>query len=216
MHYSKKPTTTQPMAAARAFCERAWIRPESVALLTQGMTPSAFLQQLLEKEHYTDAIRMMARQLSRRQAIWWGCLCLEHDRGADLTESESAILCASLCWVLAPSEEHRRAADKAARAEDASSPAGLLGRAVFWSSGSLSKPNYPKVPPPEGICAQGIASSLLLLAANYSDPLVRQRRRKEFLDLARLIRTGELHWKERTQDPPAPISKVEASVKVAS
>lgn len=216
MHYSKKPTITQPMAAARAFCERAWIRPESVALLTQGMTPSAFLQQLLEKEHYTDAIRMMAHHLSRRQSIWWGCLCLEHDRGADLTGSESAILSACLCWVLAPSEEHRRAADKVARAEDSSSPAGLLGRAVFWSSGSLSKPNYPKVPPPEGICAQGIASSLLLLAASYPDPFDRQRRRKEFLDLALLVRTGELHWNEKTQNPLAPFRKVETSVKVVS
>jgi hypothetical protein len=203
MHYSKNPFPKDASQAARAFCEQAWIKSKSIQLLTPGMSPAAFFKTLLDKQHYTDAIRMIAHRFSRRQAIWWGCLCLEHDHGKDLTETEAAVLLATLEWVLAPSDTARREAGKAARAEESDSPAGLLGKAVFWSGGSLSKPEYPPVPPPDDICARAVASSVLLLAAQYYQPEVRQARRKEFLDLAFLVETGKLHWESSAVKPEA-------------
>ncbi len=194
MHRSKSPFPKDRRQAARDFCETARIKAASVSLLAPEMSPATFLKELLDREHYTDAIRMLAHRLSRRQAIWWGCLCLEHDHGTDLTEIESAALTAATAWVIDPSDENRRVAGSAGKIAKTKTAAGALAKAVFWSGGSLSKPEYPCVPPPPDVCARGVASSILLLAANHRGHEFRQRRRKEFLDLGFQVEMGTLHW----------------------
>ena len=207
MHYSRHVPPDSALTAATEFCRRAKLKQRSLALLTADASPAAFLRTLLAKEHYADAIRMLAHRLSRREAVWWECLCLEHDSGERLTHEDQAALRAAVHWVTEPTEAHRRAAAEVATVR---TPAGLLAKAVFWSGGSVSRPEYPAVPPLPHVCAQTVAGSLLLASAMYPKPTQRQSRRKEFLDLGFLVESGALSWcraeasaPEQTKTAPA-------------
>ena len=77
--------------------------------------------------------------------------------------AESLALQAAQKWVLAQTDETRRAAYDAATAAPVGTPAGCAALAAFFSGGSLGPPDLAQgVPPPEDACAKAVAGSILM------------------------------------------------------
>jgi hypothetical protein len=65
-----------------------------------------------------------------REAIWWGCMCLQHACGDSLSLTEKAACRAAVQWVLQPTEENRAAAKAPADKAGPTNPAGALAAAA--------------------------------------------------------------------------------------
>jgi hypothetical protein len=83
-------------------------------------------------------------------------------------------------WVADPSEDHRRAAGKAAEQVGHSTPAGCVALAAFWSGGSLPPTDVPAVAPGDHLTARGVIGALML-AAVLKEPEKAQERYRQFL-----------------------------------
>jgi hypothetical protein len=111
---------------------------EAKKLLRDGMTPRQYLDVLLEKQQFVDAVRFLAHVLPKREAVWWACLCARSAAGSGAPAPQTAALQAAERWVADPSEANRRAAQDAAEAAELGTPAGCAAMAAFWSGGSMA------------------------------------------------------------------------------
>jgi hypothetical protein len=179
---------------AAEVCKKFPLGDEAKKLLTDTMAPKQFLDVLLEKKHYHDAIRLLANAVPKREAVWWACLCARSIVGAKPEPKVAAALQAAEKWVADPSEDNRRAAMPLAEAAEFGTPAGCAAVAAFWSGGSLGPPNVPPVPPPDHLTAHGAACAVLL-AAVASQPEKAPDKYKKFLALGVEVASGTNKWK---------------------
>jgi hypothetical protein len=166
---SRGPLTKIQAATAAEICSRFDLKPEARPLLRQGMMPSDFLEALVTKKEYVAGIDFLAHALPAREGVWWGCLCMQHACGGNLSSPEREAAVAAVRWVLQPSEENRAAAKAPAQAAGPASLAGSLAMAASLTGGSLGPPNAPRVPPGPLAPAKPIAAAVKL-ACTKSDP----------------------------------------------
>ena len=166
---------------AAMICADIELGEEARALLTPTMTPAAFLQGLIEKQLFVDAIKFVARALPKREASWWACLCA-HSVLAEKPDAEaSRALELAGKWVYQPSEENRRLTYQAAEATGFKHPASWAAMAAYWSGGSLAPAEVPPVPPAENLTAQAVAGAVML-AAVHIDPEDAAQKYRRFLE----------------------------------
>lgn len=163
------------------------------AVLRDDMMPGTFLSLLEQKQLYKDAIRFVAYLLPKRQAVWWGCLCVWETVRPTPPATIDLALQAAVRWVQEPSEENRRAAEAPGKAVGVSVPAGAVALAAFWSGGSMSRPDLPIVPPPPLLTAKTIAGALVAAAEQGERGQLADRYRR-FLALARDVDGGKNRW----------------------
>ena len=60
---------------AAEVCKHFPLGEEAKKLLRDGLTPVQFLNMLIEKQQFPDAVRFLAHALPKREAVWWACLC---------------------------------------------------------------------------------------------------------------------------------------------
>src|SRR5262249_40870296 len=101
-----------PMAAAAA--QLFPIEPANKELLAQDMPVTQFVELLVSREQYLDAIRVVAHAMAKRSAVDWAGRCVRAAVGEDLSPMETAAMSAAEAWVADPSEDHRRQAGTAA------------------------------------------------------------------------------------------------------
>jgi len=93
-----------------------------------------------------------AHAMPKREAIWWACQCVRLAAGGKLSPQSSELIAEAEAWVVKPTDEQRRKLRKGGGGEFRSA-GGFLGMRCFFSSGSLSLPNLPPVPPKEHLSA---------------------------------------------------------------
>lgn len=182
-------------AKATEICEHYDLDKKARPLLRPDATPREFLEALRADGQHQAAVSFLAHALPPREAIWWGCLCLQKAAGAGLPEGEAAAFRASAAWVLDPTEENRHAAEQAAAAAGKGTAAELLAVGVGWTGGSLAPP-LPKVPPvPPGpyLPAKGVYGSVLLAATNAA-PLPVQEALGLFVRVGVDVAEGRIPW----------------------
>ncbi len=161
--------------------------PDGVAdLLAKRPTVAQLMTQLAERGEFAAALRVAAHALPAREAVWWACQCAK-------TVGPSPALQAAERWVVAPSDETRRAALPAAEAAGVGTPAGCAALAAFLSGGSLGPPDVAEVLPPAGAAAQA-AGGAASLAAVIKEPEKAAERFKKFLALANDVAAGTNRW----------------------
>ena len=160
------------------------------SLLRKDLAPKAYFERLLESGVYKDAVRFTARWLSKREAVWWGCLCAWDRDRPDPDEKRDHALRAAVRWVLDPSEENRQAARTVGKTAGAGTPAGGVALAAFYSGGSMSYPDLPEVEPPEDLTAQTVAAAVNL-AAHPERPSEKNDRLRQFLRLGLEVALGK-------------------------
>jgi len=148
----------------RDLCERAQLEQGAKALLKDEYTSRQFLESLIGKQLFLDAIRFLAYALPKREAVGWGCLCIRHSFGTEDASKISETQVAAERWVSNPDETNRREAKAAADQEGTESPSALLALAAFFSGGSVVAENVEPVPPPDHLTAQLVAVAVMVAA----------------------------------------------------
>jgi hypothetical protein len=155
---------TKSVPSLRDLCERAKVGEDAKALLKDEHTPRQFLELLIGKELFLDAIRFLAYALPKREAVGWGCLCIRHSLGTQDASKISETQVAAERWVSDPDEGNRRAAKVAADKEGLESPSAFLALAAFFSGGSIAPANLAPVPPPDHVTPQFVAGAVMVSA----------------------------------------------------
>jgi hypothetical protein len=191
-------TLTKVTARTAAEVCRAFpLGDEAKKLLRDGMTPRAFLDELIAKKHYPDAVRFLAHALPKREAVWWACLCARQAYIGGADAKIMAALAASEKWVAEPNDANRRAAFAAAQAAEIGNPGGSTCLAVFFSGGSIAPPNVPEVKPPDDATPKAAAGAVLL-AAVLKEPEKLVAKYQKFLALGIDVGNGANRWKEKS------------------
>src|ERR1035437_2158521 len=123
-------------ATAAEICARFKLQEEAKQLLREGMDSHEFAIALVENKMCADAIEFMAHALPAREGVWWGCLCMQHALGENLSQPDHAAATAAVRWVMEPLEENRVAAKGPADAAPPPSVAGALSTAAFRTGGN--------------------------------------------------------------------------------
>jgi hypothetical protein len=191
---STVPPSKTPAPTVAEICQRFPLGDESKKLLRDGLKPRAFLDLLIEKQQYLDAIRFLAHVLPRREGVWWACQCARSAAGPNPAAPYAAAVAAAEKWVADPSEANRRAAHAASEAAGLETPAGCAAMAAFWSGGSLGPPNVPVIPPAETLTAHGVGGAVML-AAVVREPEKAAEKHRTFLALGIEVANGTNRWK---------------------
>lgn len=120
---------------AAEVCAQFDLPRKARALLRPGIAPPEFMNALLAHQEFAAGIDFLAYALPVREAVWWGCLCMQHACGDKLTPVDKSAAIAAVRWVDQPTEETRAAAIAPAQAAGPASPAGTLARAVSQAAG---------------------------------------------------------------------------------
>ena len=167
-------------------CKGVELPDGAAELLAKKPTVAQLVAQLAEREQFPVAVQVRAHALPIRDAVWWACLCAK-------SVGASPALAAAERWVVAQSDETRRAAFVAAEAAGVGSPAGCAALAAFLSGGSLAPVGLAEVPPPENAAANA-AGGAVTLAAVIKEPEKAAERFRKFLALAQDVAAGTNRW----------------------
>ena len=194
------------VTASRAtdVCKNFDLKEEARPFLRDGQSPREFLETLVANKRYAPAIDFLAHALPPREAVWWGCLCVQQAGGTELSPLETAACKAAVAWVLDPTEENRQAAKTPAEAAKLSTAAGGLAMAATWTGGSLAPPmdsSNPKVPPPPPVppgpyVPAKVAAGAILLASVKGDPTRIADTQRSFVELGIGVAEGRFVWPE--------------------
>jgi hypothetical protein len=189
-------------ATAADVCKNFELKDDARPLLKGGQTPREFLDVLLAHKKHAAAIDFLAHALPPREAVWWGCLCLQQATRSALPPVEMDAEKAAARWVLDPSEENRKAAQGPGEAAKVGTPAGCLAMAAAWTGGSLAPPipqvhakapPIPPVPPGPFLPARAVAGAVLLAAAKAEPARIVDTQRL-FVELGIGVAEGRFVW----------------------
>jgi hypothetical protein len=138
----------------------------ALKLLAPALTPRQFFDALAVVPALADdAIRFLAMALPKREAVWWGALCVKDSLPKPIDPVAAKAVASAEAWAKDPSEANRRNAEAAANAADYGTAAGSLAAAAFWSGGSITPPSLAPVAPKEELTGVAVAGAVLLASS---------------------------------------------------
>jgi hypothetical protein len=182
-------------STAAAICAR--FEPKQ-PLLQAAIGPREFINGLAANRQYLAGIDFMAFGLPSREAIWWGCLCLQHATGDNLSESDKAACKAAVKWVLEPTEENRLAAKEPAEKAGQGCPAGALASACLLAEDPWGLPDPGRKP---SFSTAKSVTGAIKLASTKADPSRIVDTHRLFLELAIGVADGRFSWPETDKMP---------------
>jgi len=187
--------TSAPRTQAKAaeICRAFEPSIEARQVLRDDLAADAYLALLYDGKLYDDALQFVVRWLPKRDAVWWGCLCVWKICRPELAGPQGAAMRAAVQWVLETNEENRRAAEKAAEAAGSATAAGCLALAAFWSVGSMAPAGLPEVQPPPDLTAKTVLAALAV-ASGQVEPARKKQYQRSFVRLAAEVGQLTNHW----------------------
>lgn len=175
-----------PLALVR---ERGELSADALARIAACADAPTALQVLESGGLASDAVKLVAHALPRREGVWWACMCARATMPPDLPAADRAALEAAEAWVRKPTDEGRRAAFAAAEQARFGTPEAWAGVAAFWSGDSMAPLGQPQVPPAPHLAGLAITGAVTL-AAVRTDPSRQAARLARFLASGRDIAAG--------------------------
>jgi hypothetical protein len=187
------PSNSPPSKLATARLAEILPRVEASAPAAAVAAPCASvedaLEALLQGGFRTEAMRLVAHALPRREGVWWACMCVRHTASATATPADGAAIDAAELWVRRPNDENRRLAFSRAEAAKFATAEAWAAVAAFWSGESMAPAGQPVVPPPPHLTGVAIVGAVTL-ASVRTRPEERDKRLDRFLASARDIAAG--------------------------
>ena len=183
---------TQPSKLAvplAPLLPRMELDADGLKLLDGAADAALGVTRLQDAGRLTDAARVAANALPKREAVWWACMCARAVPDPKQTPEDIAALDAAEAWVRRPDEKSRRAAMAAAEAAKFRSTEAWAAVGAFWSGGSLAPEGLAEVPPAEHLTGGAITGAVLLAAVRHL-PERQEERFARFLGAARDIAQG--------------------------
>jgi hypothetical protein len=171
-----------PEHTAAEICARFSLKQEASALLRSGMSPEEFAEALVAGKQYITGIDFMAHALPARDAVWWGCLCLQHAYGDNLPPAEREACRAAVQWVVQPTDSNRAAVLVPAQMAGVASVAGGLAMAVYQTGENVAPPHMPPAAPQPFAPAKAVAGAIKM-ACTKTDPVKIIEMQRLFLEL---------------------------------
>ena len=168
---------------------RALLPPEARLPLRDCAEIGDALDRLESAGFATEAARMLAHALPKREGVWWACVCAAHTAPPDLTEADRLAREAAELWVRQQKDEPRRAAMAHAEAAGFQTPEAWAGVAAFWGGDSMAPVGQAAIPPGPELTGTAVAGSVALSAVR-GDFALRDARLKRFLESGRNIAAG--------------------------
>jgi hypothetical protein len=162
---------------------------EGSALLAAAADAEAGLAALEAAGRMTEALRLLAHALPKREAVWWACMCARAVPDPAAKQEDAAALDAAELWVRRPDELNRRAAMAAAEKAGFRSTEAWAAVAAFWSGGSMAPEGQPAVPPAEHLTGVAVAGAVVLAAVRVA-PERATARHGRFIASARDVALG--------------------------
>ena len=178
---------------AAPLAGRCELGEEAKKLLAEDLSPRRYVEIVAEKKLFRDAVAFLASALPKREAVWWACCCARVVAGAKPAETQARAVEAAEKWVVAPTDENRRAAMPAAEAAKVATPAGCAAVAAFFSGGSIAPADVNPVPPPDGLTAQMVTGAVCG-AAVLAEPEKAPDKFRQFLTIGMEIAEGRNLW----------------------
>ncbi|MDD1617430.1 MAG: secreted protein, partial [Methylococcaceae bacterium NSP1-2] len=91
-------------ANAQLLCQPIELNEVATALLQECPISADYIQQLVDKKFYTDAVKVLAHALPKREATWWACLCARKTLTEKSLATENKAIELAEAWVYKPSE----------------------------------------------------------------------------------------------------------------
>jgi hypothetical protein len=134
-------------------------------------------QALRDAGALSTAVAYLSHALPRREAVAWAARVLEDAARTEPPPPRARhALDVALRWIGDPSDRHRRAARDAAEGIGNPVAEQFLGKAVFYSGGSIGPAAAPPVMAPGHVAGRYVAAALGQLANRSADPEVVLRR----------------------------------------
>nr|WP_294553785.1 hypothetical protein [uncultured Rhodopila sp.] len=166
----------------------AVVTGEGARLIEAATDAASAIRALEDAGFLTEAVKVMAYALPKRECVWWACMCARHTLPPD-AEADLATVSSAEAWVRNQTDETRREAfDHAQRGNFATAEA-WAAVAAFWSGDSMSPLGQPKTPPAPHLAGTAAIGSVTL-AAVRTDPARRDDRLRRFLASGREIAAG--------------------------
>jgi len=146
-------------------CGQLELSADARKLLDDQVSPDAYLDRLIEKEQWADAIRVLAFALPKREAVWWAAQCVRIHLPADAPPKNLEALKSAEAWVYKPTDENRWAAKEAGEKAGYDKAACWVGMGAFWSSGSMVPAHLPKMEPGPSFTPGAVAGAILIAAS---------------------------------------------------
>ena len=123
--------TILPERSLRQIRRHCCLADDARAQLRDAESPKQFIERLLLHELLVDATYVVAFLMPARQAIWWGCVCIDQaQQGKHRFRARPDALARVVSWVADPTVRNRLAASDFARAVGNNDPIGSLAKAA--------------------------------------------------------------------------------------
>ncbi len=168
---------------------RALLPPEARLPLRDCAEIADALDRLESAGFATEAARMLAHALPKREGVWWACVCAAHTAPPDLADPDRMAREAAELWVRQQKDEPRRAAMAHAEKAGFQTPEAWAAVAAFWGGDSMAPIGQAPIPPGPELTGTAVAGSVAL-AAVRGDFALQAARLKRFLESGRDIAAG--------------------------
>jgi hypothetical protein len=165
------------------------LSPAAAAVIAGCAEVPEALERLEQAGFLTEAMRLVAHALPKREAVWWACMCVSHTAPPDLPSIDRAAREAAEEWVRQQTDKTRRVAFDHAQAGGCRSPEAWAAIAAFWSGDSMSPEGQPAVPPAPHLAGTAAAGAAAL-ASVRGDVTRREARLRRFLESGRNVAAG--------------------------
>jgi hypothetical protein len=186
---SEEPLAKLQQTAWEDVLARAALTGESAALIASAVDSGAAIRVLEDAGFLTEAAKLLAHALPKRECVWWACMCARHTTPPDLPEADAAAVTGAENWVRQQTDETRRVAFEHAQRAIFGTAESWAAVAAFWSGDSMSPLGQPKTPPPPQLTGTAAIGSVTL-AAVRTFPARRDERLRRFLASGREIAAG--------------------------
>ncbi len=141
---------------------RAVLPPEAAATLAGCTDVAEALDRLEAAGFASEAVRILAHALPKREGVWWACVCAAHTTPPDLNETDELARMSAEAWT---------------------------GVAAFWSGDSLAPAGAKAIPPLPEQTGTAVAAAVTL-ASVRGDGKRFTARLQRFLESGRDILSG--------------------------
>ena len=168
---------------------RAVLPPEAAATLAGCTDVAEALDRLEAAGFASEAVRILAHALPKREGVWWACVCTAHTTPPDLNETDELARMSAEQWVRQQKDALRRDAMIHAEAGGFMSAEAWTGVAAFWSGDSLAPAGAKAIPPLPEQTGTAVAAAVTL-ASVRGDGKRFTARLQRFLESGRDILSG--------------------------